>query len=187
MIPTPEKVEIRLFNEIIDELNNILAMGRADEFSRIRNLSKLEDRAMALDQYSMSLSFSALGSIAAARGSLSKMHEYHKRSIQYGKPSSIVVLNYAVSLQKVGLLQDAFALAESVHHANPSDRNAINFLVDTAWELGDESFFLLYADLWKKLTGEAHPLYAGYNAEVAEAKRLSKICTELSAPRQHLN
>ena len=180
-MPQPVPAYVETFSAIIRDLNGLVTQ-QIDEFTRIRRLIELEKQALGLEGQSLAHSLSALGSIAAARGSIKKMHEYHKKSIALLPGESIVLLNYGTSLARVGLLDQAWALVSSYLRDNPDDLYGLDRLVRIAFNKGDETLFLEQARAWKRLTGEDHQLYAEYLAARGEARELSTLCTAASAP-----
>jgi predicted Zn-dependent protease len=177
--PVPAYLET--FNAIIRELNT-LAEQQLDEFTRIRRLIELEKQALGLEHQNLAHSLSALGSIAAARGSIKKMHEYHKKSMHLLSGDPVLLLNYGTSLARAGLPDQAWALVFPYMQENPSDLRGLDMLVTIAFNKGDEALFLEQAQAWKRLTGKQHPLYAEYLAARDEARELSALCTTASAP-----
>jgi tetratricopeptide (TPR) repeat protein len=181
MFPQPESAASKEFNLIIDELNG-LVQTEEDEFTKIRKLSELEHRALSFQHlpHGQGLCYSALGSIAAARGSIRKMHEYHNKSIVFD-PRPIIHLNYASSLYHLDDLDEALDRASKVYDENRGNEAALNLLVKIAFKKRDEKMFVSFAGAFQKLTGEPHPLYAFYMDEVEEGHEMSKMCMLASA------
>jgi predicted Zn-dependent protease len=180
-MPQPVPAHVETFNAIIRELN-ILVHERPDEFTLIRRLGELEKQALDMKSQSAAYSLSALGSIAAARGSIKKMHEYHKKSIALLGADPVILLNYGASLGNAGLLDEAWDFASRYMREHPDDLRGQDQLTEIAFDKGDEALFLEQARTWKRLTGEDHRLYADYLAERGEARELSTLCTAASAP-----
>lgn len=180
-MPQPVPAYVETFNAIIRELN-ALAAQPLDEFTRIRRLIELEKQALDLRNVSRPYSLSVLGSIAADRGSIKKMHEYHKESMALLPGESAILLNYGTSLTKADLLDQAWALVSPYMRENPGDLRGLSLLAVIAFNKGDEALFLEQAQAWKRLTGEDHQLYADYLAEIEETRELSALCTAASAP-----
>lgn len=78
--PQPSSTEE--FNRIVEELNSLVDAG-LDEFTRARRLNELEARALDIGERDRVLGFSALGSIAAARGAQHMLRKRHDCSLQY--------------------------------------------------------------------------------------------------------
>jgi hypothetical protein len=101
MAGQPRPVHVPLFNTIIDELNT-LAGEDLDEFTMAKRLHGLEAKALALGDHDLALGYSALSSVAAARGDEQKMRRYHDNALKAGSlPAGVRALlqsNFTVSL-----------------------------------------------------------------------------------------
>lgn len=78
----PQPSSIEEFNRLVEELNSLVDAG-LDEFTRARRLNELEARALDIGERDRALGFSALGSIAAARGDQRMLRKHHDCSLQY--------------------------------------------------------------------------------------------------------
>lgn len=97
-----QPAHISLFNEIIHELNKLVQRD-PDEFTRIKRLHEIEAKTIALGDYDRSLFFSAMGSIASARGDAMTMQRYHEKSIQNSNMPLICALILSRSASCTGM------------------------------------------------------------------------------------
>jgi len=181
MSGSPEMTLVDVFNEIINELNSLIAQRELDEFTKIRTLQELEKRAIALAEYDLAFCYSALGSISAARGSVDDMHKQHKKSLQLSS-EPLIHLNYAISLKNLGELEKALGLAREIFDEHPDNFHCPHLLAIIYYDMENEKQFLRFANLYKKMTNEVHYLMKTYEQERDDSRELSRECLLLSTP-----
>lgn len=175
----PASALVSTFNRIINELNG-LVKRKESEFTKTRILLELEAQAKDLQSLSLAYSFSALGSIAAARMDIVKMRHNHKVSMQYGE-DIMLAKNYAVSMRVCGLWDDALAYGEALTAANPDDPSLVDFLARLTFDMANEKKYRHYAQRFTAMTGQEHEHWRAFQAEMDEIDDLGKACFAATA------
>lgn len=178
----PQSAIIAIFKEIIDELNALVQQKGLDEFTFARKLHALEARALDLkDRGELGLSFSALGSISAARGDKANMKMFHQKSIER-LIHPIIFRNYAVSMNHLGMISEALEFLEKSCRDHPDFPECLEYLVKLCYDASDEQKFLEYVKLYESRTKKPHPYWKIYLQEIEDAHALTRICTKASLP-----
>ncbi|MBN2899673.1 hypothetical protein [Acidithiobacillus sp.] len=97
-----------------------------------------------------------LGIIASLRGQTDKIHEHFRVALQFPKNMSLNYVNYSIALRWVGLITEAFSMADKGAVCFPDDKMLLREAIDTAFGSGH---FLRANDLvnnqWTKLSPDA--------------------------------
>lgn len=179
-MPQAMPAGLSAFNEIIDDLN-ALVKSEACEFEFRRTLKELEARAEDLKLVSFAYGCSALASVATARGDVAAMHKFHKISLQHGPADVALLFNYAISLGKVGLKEEAFRYDLEAVQADPLNKDILNHITLIAFDLGRESEYREFSKRFEELTGTQHMTWPLFLAEMDEISEVTSACAAATA------
>lgn len=154
---------IEEFNQLIDDLNKFVAGPPADEFSRARVLAEFAIRAQRLKEANKGFGFSALGSIACAKGDEEGMHRYHRRAIEFF-PDAVTYSNYAGSLAVRGHYTAALDYALKAFETAPADVYTLRLLIKITDKLDMEDDFQRFVAMYRSVEGE-DPEYVRFREE----------------------
>lgn len=175
----PLSSSLVLYNEAMDELNKLVSSLITNQLEKEKILRKIEVKAREIKKTDLAQGFSVLGSIAGVRNNVKDMHRLYKTALQYSK-DSFLFINYATSLARCDLFDDAFAYAKVSHDLDPTDLVAIELLIKLSSDIKDTKSFLRYASAWEKLTGKPHELYEQYLVYIKEFNEIDKLCMTTS-------
>ncbi len=104
----------------------------------------------------------ALGIIASFEQNVEEMHRCHKLGITYSGEASYAIFNYANSLIKLKLHEEALYQAKTAFEKSVKGeevhRDALEFIIGLCHILDLEDEFIDYAAEWELLTGKPHIL-----------------------------
>lgn len=170
----PQAADQVVYSEIIGDLNTLMKSEIA-EFDLFRALKNLEGRALDLKRVSKAYGFAALGSISAARGDAKGMHHNHGVSLQYSR-EAMLVRNYVVSMGKLGLIGEALTYGAEELGRSPGDVALVEILVRIAYDGDRERDFVRYAEMFREMQGQSHPLWKQYEEICSEIHDLNRQC-----------
>jgi tetratricopeptide (TPR) repeat protein len=146
------------FNSLIDRLNSL---QEDDQPSLEFEIKKLRREAEKLKSADPAQAFAILGIIACFEGNVPDMHRYHKNALRYSGATSLHLANYATSLNKCKLPEEALEYAKKAYENSQSDlgmrKAALGMVIELAYLLGKFEEYLSYNERWVKLTKEKHP------------------------------
>ena len=137
----------RKAQELIDRLKTLGADDAHNEWA----LRKLANDARSLMHADAVEAHIVLGGIAALEGNTAHLHEHYRISMQLAGHSVHVLHNYAVSLSRVGEVEEAFKWAMQAHERAPDNIGTLGAAVAVAVQSGH---FRAARDLyhrWQKL------------------------------------
>lgn len=155
--PAPESKAIN----IIEALNEMAKTGTVDKFALARYKREAEQiKKIGLFKDA----FIILGMIACLEGDFEKMHDSHINAIHYAPNDPASYSNYGISLIKAGMLEEAYEYFVKTYKIEPNNIDFLNDVIEVLFDLTThdnkyESDLEYYAEYWKNLTGEHHPLY----------------------------
>ena len=149
------------FNELIKQLNDMRQSGKIDEFT----LRLVYKEAEKLKETDLAEGFSIMGVIECLRGNTAEMHRLHKLSLDYSS-EALFYINYAMSLHKSGLVEDAHQMIVQAYGANPTDLDLLQCAIEGAVELERTEEAAVYMKSWEKLTGEEFRVFPEDDEEV---------------------
>lgn len=175
----PREASLEIYNEIIDRVNSLMDDDSVDQFTKARIIKELEANAQDLKDLDIGKGFSAMGSIACAKGDIQGMHNNHKQSLKY-RTDEVTLFNYAASLAKCGEPDDALSYGKVAYDLNPKDIEVIDFMVSTSDKAKDNKTFLRFSSAFEKIKGEPHPRYLEYVNSLHDLKNVSQLCMDIS-------
>lgn len=113
MTALPEPITRRL----LDEISNAYGTGGLSEF----DLARLRREAYGLMKVAPADAHMVLGAIAAERYDIDVMRSHHKTSMELSPRNIEVRANYAVSLSRVGLIQEAIDILRELLATDPTN------------------------------------------------------------------
>lgn len=151
-MPLPKTVASDLLDKII------LLAEETDEFVPEGRLIFFEAQAKRQIQQAPQLAYTLLGMLACLKGDVKAMHHNHLTAIKNDTSDTWLVEQYCVSLNRVGLCGDAYALGKELYDKGDRTPHFVKTFAESALGVGNETEFKAYAELFKRLTGEFHPL-----------------------------
>ena len=132
--------------EIVERLNEIASSGEYSEFEIARFERDIESVKRDLEKHSY---FSVKGMLACIRKQYDRMHQFHKNAILYSNSSAYALNQYAVSLKRCKMFEDAYEYAQKAAY---KDSKYLKHVI----ELG---FFIDAEDLqdWISMWDEHYP------------------------------
>ncbi len=147
------------FNSLIDRLNSL---EEDDQEGLEFEIKRLKREAENLKSADPAQAFGILGIIACFEENVEDVRGYHKNALRYSGEAPIHLANYATSLIKCKLPEEALEYAKKAYEKSESDlgmkKTALAMLIELAFLLGKSEEFLSYNDRWTQLTGEKHSL-----------------------------
>jgi tetratricopeptide (TPR) repeat protein len=123
----PHLIKENLGNQLIDLLNQAWTESqKVSEIDLARIRKKFVEIENKIDEASK---YEALGMIATLEGNISNVHKYHSISTKLDS-SSLRKLNYAASLNRVGLTHFACDIFEQEFEKDRSNRRALYSLIE---------------------------------------------------------
>lgn len=163
------------YGELIHRLN-LLVEGESDEFSKMRELKKIETDANNSLLHSPQYLLSVMGSISAIKGNIAAMHQNHKNSFIYGS-DLILALNYAESMRVCELYDEAYSYVLDLENKFPDNVTIVDFLADLTFEQGNENLYRLHAARYKDMTNKQHSQWQAFESEMQEIMGLNNLCS----------
>jgi hypothetical protein len=96
-------------NELLDEINNLGAADRDNAFL-LKSLERKATQVLRTGDYSGG--YTLLGALAAVRGDAEETRSQHAKAVAVAPSDTDVLRNYAISLLRVGLIEDAITMAD---------------------------------------------------------------------------
>ena len=113
MTPLPEPIT----RHLLDEIYNAYGTGGLSEFE----LARLRREASGLMKIAPADAHMVLGAIAAERYDIDDMRSHHKTALDLNPRNVDLRSNYAVSLSRVGLLQEAIDVLHELSATEPTN------------------------------------------------------------------
>lgn len=160
------------FNSLIARLNELQDHDQAGLEFEIRKLKREAEKLKSADPAE---AFAILGIIACFEGNIPEMHRCHKNALRHSGDHPLHLANYATSLDKCKLPEEALVYAKKTFEKSHSDldmrKAALDMVIALTYVLGKLEEFVFYREKWLQLTGEKHPLTVLY--DFSEAHGLS--------------
>ncbi len=157
---------------LVDEIRDRLKNGDLSPFE-LATFKKMADALKATDTDN---AFDALGILACVEKNVAACRKNHEKAILVSVFPSIHISNYANSMLRLGLNNEAIALAQRARSVDMANMTALDIAINASFNLGDEERYLGFIEEWKKNKGEDHPSYAAYLEERREANELTSCC-----------
>ena len=134
-------------NELIDALK---MLDESEPFDEVA-VGRLSRDARALMKADAAGAHTVLGGIAGMEGDAAKVHEHYKVALKLSERTTWTLGNYAVALNRAGVLEEAFKRSIEAHERTPDDLEILGLAISIAVEGGRFRESLSLFERWNKL------------------------------------
>lgn len=135
-------------NDIIDFLTTLPNRAPSNRFL----LHRFNKDAESIAVHNPVEGDTVLGAIACMEHDIPAMHKFHTLALNVSGRSSYALDNYGVSLTKSFFWQDALKIYYEAYQSNPSNLEALRYLINANYKLGIFSKAIEYLNKWDTLT-----------------------------------
>lgn len=146
----------------IDLLKRVNAIASVESVKDNLALRRLEQEAKELIKIDAIHAYAALGAISCIKRDINGVKEYYAKAIKLAPSSLPILVNYSISLFKLGLFNESRKYAARAYEVSQySDLNSLQILVEASVLTADLGESLKWLAEWdKKSPNQSYPMQA---------------------------
>jgi len=143
------------YPDLVEKLNQFSATSEVSSFDLIRLKKEAEEIKENVD---LASGFALFGMISCLEKDERQVRSFFKRAIQQSGGELSHILNFSVSLKKLGFFEEAYGYAFEAYEQDPVNLACIDLTIEMACILNKKVDFKKFATAWSKITKENHSL-----------------------------